>query len=71
MCLNPSPSPLPLGKGEMRWQGYFGGTALFWTDSCGCRIGVILPLDAGTTAATGIGNKALHDSTSSVKDSVI
>ncbi|KAK5400805.1 hypothetical protein LTR06_011226 [Exophiala xenobiotica] len=27
--------------------------------------GVILPLDAGTTAATGIGAKSLHDSTSS------
>ena len=26
--------------------------------------GVILPVDAGTTAATGIGSKNLHDSTS-------
>jgi NAD(P)-dependent dehydrogenase (short-subunit alcohol dehydrogenase family) len=27
--------------------------------------GVILPVDAGTTAATGIGSRNLHDSTSS------
>ena len=33
--------------------------------------GVILPIDAGTTAATGIGIKALHDSTSANKDTVI
>ena len=33
--------------------------------------GVILPLDAGTTAATGIGIKSLHDSTIGTIDSTV
>jgi hypothetical protein len=33
--------------------------------------GVILPVDAGATAATGIGIKGLHDSTVGAQDTVL
>ena len=61
-----------LASDQSRWMtGKDGSTrpVLAASTNMSCNIGVILPLDAGATCATGVGSPSLHDSTSAVEGS--